>query len=97
MNIVTTNNHTAEWVWAILSIAYVLSPVDAIPDVPIIGWVDDFFVASVAGLNRTSLCFRYQPKSSPSAKAHKMDTYHLRSYRHFISITFGNSVKLFTN
>jgi len=35
----------------ILAIAYVLSPVDAIPDVPVIGHIDDFFVAAIATLN----------------------------------------------
>lgn len=64
MNTVTTNNHIAEWVWAILSIAYVLSPVDAIPDVPVIGWVDDFFVASVGSLN---LVQAYASDTNPRA------------------------------
>jgi len=26
---------------------YVIAPIDAIPDVPIIGWIDDFFVILV--------------------------------------------------
>ena len=37
------NSHTSEWVWAALSAAYLLSPVDVIPDIPVVGWVDDFF------------------------------------------------------
>lgn len=44
-------NHTADWALMALSVAYLLSPVDIIPDIPVIGWVDDFFAISVAGLN----------------------------------------------
>ncbi|HPD57014.1 MAG TPA: DUF1232 domain-containing protein [Smithellaceae bacterium] len=34
-----------------LAMIYVLSPIDAIPDVPVIGYIDDFFVAAIATLN----------------------------------------------
>lgn len=47
----TENNHTQEWVLAILSVAYALLPIDIIPDIPIIGWVDDFFITSAGVLN----------------------------------------------
>lgn len=33
------------------SIAYDLLPADLIPDIPLIGWVDDFFVTSSAAIN----------------------------------------------
>ncbi len=36
---------------ALLSAVYAISPLDIIPDIPIIGWVDDFFVLSAAILN----------------------------------------------
>ena len=39
------------WGWLIASIVYVLSPFDLIPDIPLIGWVDDFFLLSAAVLN----------------------------------------------
>jgi|GEM_PF-421371 len=35
----------------ILAIVYDLSPVDVIPDVPIFGYVDDFFITATAFLN----------------------------------------------
>ena len=34
-----------------LGIAYTVSPVDLIPDIPVIGWVDDFFVFTATLLN----------------------------------------------
>ena len=39
-------SHTGDWVWAALSVAYLFSPVDIIPDIPIVGWVDDFFITT---------------------------------------------------
>ena len=33
------------------SIAYDLMPADLIPDIPFIGWLDDFFITSSAVLN----------------------------------------------
>jgi len=39
------------WILAILSIVYALSPIDIIPDIPVIGWIDDFFVLASASLN----------------------------------------------
>ncbi|WP_276727797.1 DUF1232 domain-containing protein [Capnocytophaga granulosa] len=44
-------SHVNEWILAILSIAYLVSPIDIIPDIPIVGWVDDFFIAATGGLN----------------------------------------------
>ena len=34
-----------------LAVLYDISPVDAIPDIPVVGWVDDFFITATAGLN----------------------------------------------
>ncbi|WP_314817769.1 DUF1232 domain-containing protein [Capnocytophaga gingivalis] len=51
MSTAVQQSHTSEWVWAGLSIAYMLSPVDIIPDIPVVGWVDDFFITATAGLN----------------------------------------------
>ena len=34
-----------------LAVLYDISPVDVIPDIPVVGWVDDFFIAATAGLN----------------------------------------------
>lgn len=36
---------------AIASVFYTISPLDIIPDIPVIGWIDDFFVLSAAMLN----------------------------------------------
>ncbi|OYQ38100.1 hypothetical protein CHU92_06625 [Flavobacterium cyanobacteriorum] len=36
---------------SVLSALYAISPVDIIPDVPIVGWIDDFFVVTAALLN----------------------------------------------
>ncbi|KJU82905.1 protein containing DUF1232 [Candidatus Magnetobacterium bavaricum] len=35
----------------LLTLVYDVSPVDIIPDVPIVGWIDDFFVTAAAALN----------------------------------------------
>ena len=42
---------TGAWIWAILAIIYVISPIDIVPDIPVVGWIDDFFVATTASLN----------------------------------------------
>ena len=34
-----------------LAVLYDISPVDVIPDIPVVGWVDDFFITATAGLN----------------------------------------------
>ena len=51
MSTTVQQSHTADWVLMALSVAYLLSPVDIIPDIPIVGWEDDFFAIAVAGLN----------------------------------------------
>ena len=35
----------------LLGAIYAISPLDIIPDIPVIGWIDDFFVLSAAILN----------------------------------------------
>ncbi len=37
--------------WLLLSIIYAVSPIDIIPDIPFIGWVDDITFLAVAVLN----------------------------------------------
>jgi len=39
------------WILAILGAIYTISPIDIIPDIPVIGWIDDFFVLSATLLN----------------------------------------------
>ena len=39
------------WIFLLFAAAYVISPVDLIPDAPIIGWIDDAIVALLAILN----------------------------------------------
>ena len=34
-----------------LAVLYDISPVDVIPDIRVVGWVDDFFITATAGLN----------------------------------------------
>ena len=34
-----------------LAVLYDISPVDVIPDIHVVGWVDDFFITATAGLN----------------------------------------------
>ncbi|GHV66106.1 hypothetical protein FACS1894199_08810 [Bacteroidia bacterium] len=50
-NQVEKKSTTSAWVWAVLSIVYLISPIDLVPDIPVIGWIDDFFVVAVGGLN----------------------------------------------
>lgn len=39
------------WVLMGLAILYDISPVDIIPDIPVVGWIDDFFVTATATFN----------------------------------------------
>jgi len=34
-----------------LAIIYDISPIDLIPDIPVVGYVDDFFITAIATLN----------------------------------------------
>ena len=51
MNPYENKNTAVSWVLAGLGLVYAISPIDIIPDVPVIGWVDDFFVIAVTVLN----------------------------------------------
>ena len=48
-----TSNGTpiAPWIIFGLCILYDISPVDIIPDIPVIGWIDDFFITATGTLN----------------------------------------------
>lgn len=35
----------------LLAIGYTISPIDIIPDVPIVGWIDDIIVLLASGIN----------------------------------------------
>lgn len=35
----------------ILAMLYDISPIDIIPDIPVIGYIDDFFITAIATLN----------------------------------------------
>ena len=35
----------------VLAILYDISPIDLIPDIPVVGYVDDFFITAIATLN----------------------------------------------
>lgn len=39
------------WIILVLAVIYGVSPVDMVPDVPFIGWADDFFIILFAVLN----------------------------------------------
>ena len=39
------------WILLIAAMIYGVSPVDLVPDAPIIGWVDDFMIGSAALMN----------------------------------------------
>lgn len=47
----TQKNTTGAWIGMVLAVIYMISPIDIIPDIPVIGWVDDFFITSTAALN----------------------------------------------
>jgi len=45
---------------AVFAVAYVVMPVDLIPDVPFIGWLDDIGVVSLVGWWLTRRIARYR-------------------------------------
>ncbi len=46
-----SNISITDWLLLILSIAYTISPIDLVPDVPIVGWFDDAALLASSGLN----------------------------------------------
>lgn len=42
---------TKALILTLIGAIYAISPLDVIPDIPVIGWIDDFFVLSAAILN----------------------------------------------
>jgi len=46
------NKKELSWVFLILAVIYILSPIDIIPDlIPVLGWGDDFVVGALALIN----------------------------------------------
>lgn len=39
------------WVWMVLAGVYTISPIDIIPDIPVVGWIDDFLITATSLLN----------------------------------------------
>lgn len=50
---------------ALFAVAYVLFPMDLIPDVPLIGWLDDIGVVTLVGAWLTSRISRYRESGFP--------------------------------
>jgi uncharacterized membrane protein YkvA (DUF1232 family) len=46
-----TKKSILSWIIMAIAVIYDISPIDIIPDIPIVGWVDDFFVTITAILN----------------------------------------------
>lgn len=46
-----SSSNIGAWVLMGLAILYDISPVDIIPDIPVVGWIDDFFITATASLN----------------------------------------------
>ncbi len=45
-------SHVGAWIGAILSVLYMISPIDFVPDViPVAGWLDDVLIVLTGGLN----------------------------------------------
>jgi small-conductance mechanosensitive channel len=40
-----------DWILLALAALYTVSPVDIIPDIPVVGWIDDFLFIASAGVN----------------------------------------------
>ena len=51
MSDVKKKKHIIEWIQLLVSLIYVFNPIDIIPDMPAIGWVDDFFVIALGMIN----------------------------------------------
>jgi uncharacterized membrane protein YkvA (DUF1232 family) len=55
--------------FVLFAVVYVVSPVDLIPDVPIVGWLDDLGVMSLAVAWMWKVVERYRSPSEPPARA----------------------------
>lgn len=51
MSDVKKKKHITEWIQLLFSLVYVFNPIDIIPDMPAIGWIDDFFVVALGMIN----------------------------------------------
>lgn len=61
---------SASWVgklFVLLAVVYVVMPVDLVPDVPIVGWLDDLGVASIAMAWLGRVAGRYREESGACA------------------------------
>ena len=45
------NKRLQAWIWLGASVLYTILPIDIIPDIPLIGWIDDFLLVSSAAFN----------------------------------------------
>ena len=45
------NKKVWAWILFILAIIYGASPIDLVPDIPIVGWIDDFTIGAAAFIN----------------------------------------------
>jgi uncharacterized membrane protein YkvA (DUF1232 family) len=63
-------------VLAVIALLYVLSPVDLLPEVfvPLVGWLDDLGVATIAASWLASVAVRYENEQAPQAPAHDRAT-----------------------
>lgn len=51
-SVTTSSSHVGAWVSFVLSMVYMFSPIDILPDViPVVGWLDDFVIAATGTLN----------------------------------------------
>ena len=51
MSDVKKKKHITECIQLLVSLVYVFNPIDIIPDMPAIGWIDDFFVVALGMIN----------------------------------------------
>lgn len=47
----STIKKVASWILMVLAIIYDILPVDLVPDIPLLGWIDDFLITLVAAIN----------------------------------------------
>jgi len=64
----------------VLAILYDISPIDIIPDIPVVGYVDDFFITAIATLN---LLQKWLQNSSVILASMQMDYYIHRHHCRF--------------